>query len=115
MGVYGLTVKHGSGLQGRDATVFGFKRRLLSRYVWGCPYPCTSYTFGRLEDLPARWQSVLVTMRVGDVKRVWVSRRLRPPEVYDITLVTAHRVDGEGQLIHEPGTGDASGPDRQEH
>jgi hypothetical protein len=71
-----------------------------------CEYPCTTYTFGRRTDVPARWQTIVMTMQVGETKRVWIRNRLGVMEVYDVSLRTAHPVASAGEIIHEPGTDD---------
>lgn len=100
-GVRCVTIKPGKGETATAGELYGVNWTLLSHTKRGCTYPCEERELlPRAELKDARWREVILSMREGEVRRVWiVETPKQEPRVYDVVLASVDRLGPDGQAI----------------
>jgi hypothetical protein len=100
-GVRSLTVTPGKGEPATAGELYGVNWTLLSHTKRGCDHPCVEREFfPRSELKDPRWREVILSMREGETRRVWiVEKPKQEPRVYDVTLGSVDRLGPDGQAV----------------
>ncbi len=100
-GLRTVVIKPGSGASAKDGELYGVNWVLLSHTKRGCEYPCVEREFfPRSELKDPRWREIILMMRQGETRRVWiVEKPKQEPRVYDVILASVDRLGPDGQAI----------------
>lgn len=84
-----------------DGEIWGVESKLISHTERGCEYPCKRYQlYKRFSRDLEPWNSLVKTMREGEIRRVWLQRPDRAePVVFEIELASVVRTDAAGEPI----------------
>ena len=100
-GVQCMTIKSSKGEPATGGELYGVNWTLLSHTKRGCTYPCEERELlPRSELKDPRWREVILSMREGEIRRVWiVEKPKQEPRVYDVALASVDRLGPDGQAI----------------
>lgn len=96
-----VTIRSSAGVPAITGELYGVNWILLSHTKGGCTYPCEERELLHRSELKdVRWREVVLSMRAGETRRVWiVETPKQEPRVYDVTLASVDRLGPDGQAL----------------
>ena len=97
-----VVLRPGDGRAASAGGIWGIEWKLVSHTKPGCEFPCTTYALHPARDARiAQWRALLVTMREGEVRRVWVRWPGKEEEAYEVALASVVKTDAAGNAVIE--------------
>ena len=96
-----VVVKAGDGDPATVGGIWGVEEKLVSHSHPGCPIPCTRYMLRPVADrYHDQFREWLVTMREGEIRRVWLEGDDGTTRVFEFKLASVVKTDAAGNPVY---------------
>ena len=108
-GVKYVVIRPGDGAPATAGDIWGVEEKLVSHAAPDCSHPCTRYMLRPIaHPYHDRYRDWLVTMREGEIRRVWLVGADGKMRVFEFELASVIKTDAAGNPVYAdpyPNTG----------